>query len=267
MLVSFTHFSGARKFMQSITLFRYWQFGSGFRYLQDASEGYKIHGNTFILGNIDSLFGKLREFDLTVTIRAAGKLKILRAELGETPSDSKLDASTAKKLNSTVTALRQTLVAELQGINAYRVSPKRVDVERLVSSPASLFAPEVFSALSEIAKFDITEAANCIAFERPTAAAFHLMRATEETLRNYYCHFVKRNRISSLMWGPVVKQLQLHRIAKKHDVLNKNLDNIRSSFRNPTQHPEKIYDIHEVQDLWGLCVDVINRMERIKAPL
>ena len=43
-------------------------------------------------------------------------------------------------------------------------------------------------------------------------------------------------------------------------VLLNNLDNIRQSFRNPTQHPEKIYDIQEVQDLWSLCVDVVNRM-------
>jgi len=38
------------------------------------------------------------------------------------------------------------------------------------------------------------------------------------------------------------------------------LDNIRRSFRNPTQHPDKIYDIQEVQDLFGLCIDAINRM-------
>lgn len=38
------------------------------------------------------------------------------------------------------------------------------------------------------------------------------------------------------------------------------LDRIRENFRNPTNHPDKIYDIEEVQDLFGLCLDVINRM-------
>jgi hypothetical protein len=29
-----------------------------------------------------------------------------------------------------------------------------------------------------------------------------------------------------------------------------NLDGLRRNFRNPTQHPEKVYDIHEAQDLF-----------------
>lgn len=250
--------------MQSVTLYRYWQFGTGFRYLQDAKEGYDIHGASVIIGNIEGLFKKLEDLNLRVTIRAAGDLRLLLKTFKETPPESKLDATQARKLSSTVRALRQTLEAELAGVNAYVVSPKRIEVEKLVSEPSSLFAPGVFDSLSDLARFDITEAAKCIAFERPTAAAFHLMRATEETLRNYYCHFVKRDRLNPMMWGPVVQALQKHRLASKHAVLNKNLDNIRTSFRNPTQHPEKVYDIHEVQDLWGLCVEVINRMERVK---
>lgn len=250
--------------MQSVTLYRYWQFGTSFRYLQDAGEGYTIHGPSVIIGNLDAFFKKLDELNLRVTIRAAKDLRKLLDELKATPSDSKLDAAQARKLNSTVKALRQTLEAELMGVNAYVVSPKRIEVERLVGEPASLFAPAVFSELSEIAQYDIIEAAKCIAFERPTAAAFHLMRATEETLRNYYCHFVKRDRLDPMLWGPVVLALKNHRKAKTHDALNRNLDNIRISFRNPTQHPEKVYDIHEVQDLWGLCVDAINRMHKIR---
>ena len=46
------------------------------------------------------------------------------------------------------------------------------------------------------------------------------------------------------------------------DELLENLDLIRRSFRNPTAHPEKSYDIDEAQDLFGLCIDVVNRMAR-----
>jgi hypothetical protein len=62
------------------------------------------------------------------------------------------------------------------------------------------------------------------------------------------------------MWGAMVQDLRKRRKARPYEVLINNLDNIRNSFRNPTQHPEKIYDIHEVQDLWGICIDAINRM-------
>jgi hypothetical protein len=109
------------------------------------------------------------------------------------------------------------------------------------------------------------EAGKCIAFERPTAAAFHLMRATEAVLRAFYFQHVQRNRIQQMLWGPVVQDLRGRRKFggnERFSVLFANLDNIRLSFRNPTQHPDKTYDIQEVQDLWGLCVDVISRMAK-----
>ncbi len=67
------------------------------------------------------------------------------------------------------------------------------------------------------------------------------------------------------MWRAMVQNLASKRKFgrdKNYEVLFKNLENICVSFRNPTQHPEKIYDIEEVQDLWGLSVDVINRMSK-----
>src|SRR5687767_6428536 len=102
----------------------------------------------------------------------------------------------------------------------------------------------------------------CIAFERPTAAAFHILRGTEDVLRSYYRRMVRNGRIKSSMWGAIVQDLRKRGATKAHVTLNNHLDNIRSSFRNPTQHPEAIYDIHEVQDLWAVCIDVVNRMHK-----
>src|SRR5262249_30309736 len=144
---------------------------------------------------------------------------------------------------------------------AYVVTPKILDVQRLLGNVSILFAPGVFQKLPEIAKRDYSEAGKCIAFERPTAAAFHLLRGTESVLRAFYCHLAKRRRVS-MMWGPIVQDLQKRKRAAIHlDLLN-HMDHIRTSFRNPTQHPEKVYDIHEAQDLWSLCVDATNRMAK-----
>jgi hypothetical protein len=49
---------------------------------------------------------------------------------------------------------------------------------------------------------------------------------------------------------------------KGDETLLNNLDDVRMHFRNPTQHPEKTYDIEEAQDLWGRCVDATNRMSK-----
>ena len=122
-----------------------------------------------------------------------------------------------------------------------------------------LMSPGVFISLPEVAQHDSQECGRCIVFERPTAAAFHILRGTEAALRMFYLSIVKRNRLSRLMWHDMLVALRKRRNLPLSELLD-NLDNIRKSFRNPTQHPDKIYDIEEVQDLFGLCIDVVNRM-------
>jgi len=71
---------------------------------------------------------------------------------------------------------------------------------------------------------------------------------------------IKRDRVKSEMWGPIVQDLKKRNKTKANSTLNNHLDNIRLSFRNPTQHPDAIYDINEVQDLLSVCIDANNRM-------
>lgn len=77
-------------------------------------------------------------------------------------------------------------------------------------------------------------------------------------MKYFYCSKVKRDHVN-LMWGPIVADLRKKRSPPPAILLN-NLDNLRTGFRNPTQHPEKIYDIEEVQDLFALSADAVNRM-------
>jgi hypothetical protein len=165
-----------------------------------------------------------------------------------------LNTVEATKLREIMADLRKTLFAEAQGNIAFIVTDKRIDVNKLLFDVQSLLAPTVFAQLPSVAQHDFIEGAKCIAFERSTAAAFHLLRGTEAVLRHFYVSIVQRKR-SPLMWGPMVQSLRQRR-NPPDGVLLDNLDNIRRSFRNPTQHPE----IQEVQDLFGLCVDVVNRM-------
>ncbi len=237
----------------------YFYFGTCVRFLQDARRGQSIHVGGTIIDNLQSLFNSLDELNLQVTQRASYKLKELMKELKGAEANSSLTEVQATKLVGLVNDLRKTLEAELGGFKAYVVTPKRLDVTKLLDKVNDLFAPDIYELLPHIAMHDFAEAGKCIAFERPTAAAFHILRATESVLRDYYCRMIKQHRCD-LMWGLIIQDMRKRRKTQHKKVLLNNLDNIRLSFRNPTQHPEKIYDIQEVQDLWGLCVDVINRM-------
>jgi hypothetical protein len=246
--------------MISRSIFLYYWFGTCIRYLQDARAGAPITGVGHIRENLDHFFSYLKNLDLLVTQRASEALKKFSDQL---PKDdaSKLSYEQGVELNRLMTEIRTTLEAELEGFEAFVITPKRLDVKRLLTDAGSLLAPGVYDKLPPIAQFDLSEAGKCTAFERPTAAAFHLLRATERVLVAFYEVLARHNRVSR-MWGPMVIDLRKRKNAKKHEVLLNNLDNIRKSFRNPTQHPELTYDIHETQDLWGLCIEAIGRMAK-----
>lgn len=248
--------------MISKSIDEYVFFGTAVRYLQDIQPEFNIFGQDRVLGNIDHFLQYLTKLGLHVTERVSLDLRVFADDLRKLPDDSVMSQDQAATLRSLMGRIRETLFAELAGVEAFVTTPKRIDLVKLINDVSLLFAPGVYAKLPEIARFDLAEAGKCIAFERSTAAAFHLMRATESVLRSFYDTLVKQKRTTH-MWGPMVIDLRKRPKAKQYDTLLNHLDNIRNSFRNPTQHPEKIYDIQEVQDLWGLCVDAINRMSQI----
>lgn len=250
--------------MESKSIESYFFFGTAVRYLQDAPVGAYIFKPGYILENINICLQRLDTLELTVTKIAAGQLIQFRNELNKiTDQESTLSKEQSKELTQICHRLRDTLEAELQTHEAYVVTPKRFDTRKLIDDIGSLMYPGVFSSLPQITQYDLNEAGKCIAFERPTAAAFHLMRATEAVLRHFYCTLVHTKRVPILLWGDMIQDLRKRPKTKNHTTLYNNLDNIRHSYRNPTQHPDAIYDIHEAQDLLPLCFEAIGRMARI----
>jgi hypothetical protein len=240
--------------------------GMSVRYLQDIGPGAQLHGDAYVLSNIDALKVHLDAYELQVTARAAANLFAFAETLRGAPQEHRLDATQAAELSRMIAELTPTLRAEASGKFAYFVTDKHIDVNKLLDDMPSLFAPNVFNALPDIAKQDFISAGRAIAFELPTAAAFHTLRATEAVLREYYCSVVKRKSErcgDPLMRGPMLKHLvSLSGKRSQPTALTNQLDHIRLSFRNPTQHPDATYDIHEAQDLFNICLDAVNRMTR-----
>lgn len=123
-----------------------------------------------------------------------------------------------------------------------------------------MFKSGVYDSLSEMARFDISSACRCLLFGEATAAAFHILRATEEVLRCYYFHYKKTKRLENPMWGPMTTELRNKSRNKPPTIILDSLDMVRKSYRNPTQHPNLIYDIESSQDLIGVCIDLVNKM-------
>jgi hypothetical protein len=246
--------------MKAISLFTYYKFGNRFWFLLQIREE-SISELKRVTSQIKLFLDELKELDLRVTLQASTALNNLLVELMEA-SEEEFTSLQALKLREIMTNIRLTLESEIALIDLYKPTEKRYDVNRLLEDVTSLFAPEVFEKLPELTQYDLNEAGKCCAFERPTATAFHILRATEGVLRHFYMSLIKRDRLQQQKqnWGPIVEALRLKSKTKKYTTLYNNLDNIRNSYRNPTQHPDIKYDIHEAQDLFGLCIEAINRM-------
>lgn len=249
--------------MREQSISAYMWFGTVLRFLQDADSGFPIHGNGAILENLDSFLDELDSLGLTVTANAAQNagLPAVQEDLAETDPDAVLTPDQAKHLVAAVNEVRQTLIAEAAEKKAFVTEPKRWDVDRLLNDPGSMFGIGVYEGLDTHAAFDFREACKCIAFERSTAAAFHIMRGTEAVLRLLYCHTVKQNRLKKdrQMWGPMLEKLR-ERSKPPPKALLDNLDAIRHNYRNPTQHPDEVYRIDGAQDLLGMVIPAVNQM-------
>jgi hypothetical protein len=246
--------------MRQTSIWSYIWIGTCLRFLQDQREGFPIHEASSTLFNIERFLSRLDDLGLHVTRRASSELIEMQELLKDKPKDHKLTNEEATRLSRIATEIRQTFEAETRGVFIYAVMDKRLDVRKLLGAVNELFAPDVYDALPEVARFDYAEAGKCIAFERPTAAAFHILRATEDVLRLYYKRLIRPAQ-ASLTWGQITTALRQKARGKMPDpIILNQLDHIRNAFRNPTQHPDKIYDIQEVQDMLGLCIDVVNRM-------
>ena len=238
--------------------------GTFLRYLQDAQAKWSPNSPWGVVKNFDHFQMSCNRLGLKVTAQAAqNRLGEVIERLRAVDDAYTLTPADASEISDRMDEVRVTLEAEASGSVIYRTSERRYDVTKLMGEMHRLFAPGAFADMSDIARYDFGEAGRALAFGLPTAVAFHLLRGTEEVLRAYYRSWVRRGRMRTMLWGPMVLALKALTGRRTPDVtcLN-NLDNIRVAFRNPTDHPDKIYDIGEAEDLFGLCIEVVNRMLR-----
>lgn len=255
--------------MKEIKLRPYIVLGLSLRSLLDIHEGMSVltqsnRNEVTILGNLNRLKALLIELGLNVTYQAfIGELEEHRDNFEELSEDIILTKQLAEDIVERVRSVSNIMKYEATNLQAYIFEDKRLPVNKLLSNTDSLFGDNVFRFLPELSQYDFAQAGKCIAFELPTASAFHMLRGTEGLLRIYY-KLLSPNAPTDCQpsWGHIVLELRKIENDPPAKELVDNLDNIRASFRNPTQHPEKMYDLDEAQDLFNLCVDAVNRMAK-----
>ncbi len=101
------------------------------------------------------------------------------------------------------------LSEELATVSAYSVSKKLAySIPDLVDSAENVFPVSVLETLSKEVIREVREAGKCLAFDIPTASGFHMLRATEGVLHEYYLAICKPSSKAKLAnWGAYISAL------------------------------------------------------------
>ncbi len=151
----------------------------------------------------------------------------------------------------TASKLETLLFGELAVQPVYHVLQKRAyNIETLVATGENLFSDSVKAEFTDDERYNIREAGKCLAFEIPTAAAFHLFRCAESVLRRYYEVVVGTLPKTKMRnWGTYIKNL---RTCGADDKVVATLEQIKDMHRNPVIHPDSKIDVDEAFSLIGI---------------
>jgi hypothetical protein len=143
-------------------------------------------------------------------------------------------------------------------MDTYFVSKKGVySTVDLVERAHQQIPESIRKTVPDLTRQDFDQAGKCIAFDVPTAAAFHLLRGTEAIIRTYYDLKVpgpKKAKPKMRNWGSYIRLLKGNGAP---DAVTSFLTHAKDTYRNPVMHPEEIYTDERVLVLFGICVSIV----------
>jgi hypothetical protein len=166
------------------------------------------------------------------------------------------------EIQAAVTEFETVLRTECQMMDTYFISKKGAYSTKDLVENAHYQVPQPSRGnLPQTTRDDFDQAGKCIAFDVPTAAAFHLLRGTEAVIREYYDLVVPGNKKAAphmRSWGVYIRLMKKY---KAESTIMGLLTMIKDVYRNPVIHPEEIYTDERIQVLFGLCVSAVVMLE------
>src|SRR5205085_7445097 len=105
----------------------------------------------------------------------------------EDSSESVLSERWANRITDSFKGFEKILKHRLDELNAYFVPDRNPYAASILVDPGGRFIPDTLKKIIPIkAQKEILQAGKCLAFNLPSAAGFHLMRALENVLHPFY---------------------------------------------------------------------------------
>lgn len=228
--------------------------------------------NIELYNRITNFLDFVSELNLQVTNNAImlGDLKKYHKKLDteiETNAKEKVNDDITKKVNGEIKKLLTTFEAEILTKNAFIVKEEKYKLEHLLDNQTKLFSDtNVLLEAPFDVQFNVIESANCLAFERYTASAFHILLATEGHVKFFNDNFLERENEDDNNWTfyNLIKETEDILTGLKYESeLVSFLHIIRKYYRNQSQHSNRKFTENEAIDLFAICIKVMNELYTI----
>jgi len=201
-------------------------------------------------------------FKLTTSEAQAAFLSKMLSDLLDLPSDTVTTSEMAGLIGASVYNFQATLQAELGQAGTFFVSPKGAYSTLALVENGELLLPEsTRNLLTKEAIDDMRNGARCMAFELPTAAAFHFLRAVEAALHQHYDALSNgAPRPARGAMGIYINEIIALNAQQE---LVAVLKQIKDLHRNPIMHPDAVVTMEEVQIIVGIAQSAIFALMKI----
>ena len=152
-------------------------------------------------------------------------------------------------------AFDNAFMLELGRLPIFYVMQKGIyDTKFLILDAAAVYGT-YRDRVPKLAIDDTNQAGRCLAFNLPTAAGFHIARATESVIKAEMAVFGATSQVRDWShYGEALAKTGADR--KVIQIINE----IRLLHRNPLFHPEDTLSTAEALTLWSICVSAIQAM-------
>ncbi len=156
-----------------------------------------------------------------------------------------LDLVNATNLSVASDNLLPIISSEFESLPVYYVDSKGgYDIEKLIERGEEVFSPDLASKVPAAIP-DIRAGTRCIAFELPTAAAYHFHRANEAVFREYWTAVSPASQYpAKSSMGGILHKMEQDGIGDP--MVISSLKDLTKLHRNPLIHPDQtIETVHE----------------------
>lgn len=242
--------------METIDLSEIFKWGKKIRYLKGCKHSYELYpikGESCIVSNLETLSNNHKEFGDKKTVEEISKM--IKKLNRNYKKNERIKKNDAEELCQEILLWEDRAINHLTKKIVIEAPKGRIiSYDNLILGTEGFFDENAIKRLSTIARKDFNDCCHCLLVGLATPSALMALRVLEEMLKKYY-KVKTGNDPKGLEWGPMTAKIKELPVYDK-DLIT-HLDNLRKNLRNKAMHPEKRFDIRDMEELFVTVIKTV----------